>query len=154
MTNVTAPSSCYLPSNSLNLQVKEYPKGTVMDYINNKCPIFAQCVTRAHLEDWFAASSFQSTCFVPCEEYNKRYYAHFRDNPPSIDNARHSALSSTIRNLVSWADLTRSEVIPTYGDFVMQCASVGNSVRVSGYTVLATLEFTNGIVHIINGLVV
>jgi hypothetical protein len=154
MTSITAPISLYNLCSSAKLQYKEYEKGGVMKYIYDYSPVFAFCVQKLQLDDWFNSPNFNATCFVPIREYsneNLDYIMSHIDYQTARDIVSISLISGRVKRKL----LETKELIPTHNKYnSLKISLVDNDVLLNDYIriVKPDIELTNGIVHLVNGL--
>lgn len=111
MTSVYAPTQLYYLEGPTLTVTKKYKRGNAMDYIMRYSPLFAALIQKAGLEDWFDSDEFHSTCFIPCEEYSKKFIEHFRRADKEM--ARAIVTASVVPHYASVATLSAEESVPT-----------------------------------------
>lgn len=147
--------SCY--PTPCTIIYKQYTKGSVMDALMKYSPLFAFLAQYSKLDDLLDSDEFNGTCFAPCLEYSDKYLDFFQKNIDHL-KARHIVLASLLRAPMASRNLNYEQMIPTLNKFF----SLDIFLDVNGTVYLnnARLKLlktdykcTNGILHIVSGLI-
>jgi hypothetical protein len=154
MTSLNAPESLYILQEPTIFKEKKYNPNFIMSYVWSKSPVFAHCIQTAGLEDWFNAETFNSTVLIPCKEYSDAYLNYFIENL-SVMTARDIVLCSTLPGRISYQTLCNEEYIPTYNKYNELGICEKDGILLNGQlrVVRPDMEFMNGMIHVINGLI-
>ena len=155
MTSLYGPTSLYTIQEPTIFVEKHYEPSNMMYFIRKHSPLFAQCIQKAGLEDWFNSDECNATCFIPCKEYSNLHLNTFIDNM-SIQTARKVVLASTLRNRVLSDTLAQSEYIPALDNVQYIHITKDYCNRLVLNNTITIIEkdilLDNGVIHITNGL--
>lgn len=124
-----------------------------MEYIYKRSPIFAFCVQKIGLDDWFDSPCFKSTCFIPCSAYSEQHLEYIMSQI-DYQMARNVVMLSLVRGRVTRDFLSTQEYIPTYDKYQdLRVEQVDGDIILNKdiFIVKSDLEFNNGMVHVVNG---
>ena len=135
---------------------KTYKKGGLMNTIVVNSPIFAHIIQVANMDEWLDSGMFDGTCFAPCKEYSDKYFRQIKEN---LDNglARRIVQDSLLENRFDQKLLFDCNLkIPTLNKttFTNLEIDVSNRTINKKYIIVkGDLQCTNGILHLINGII-
>ena len=122
-----------------------------MDYIYKKCPVFALCLQRSGKDKWADAPDFNSTCFIPSQYYCTKNLEAFRHIDFFTSNL--IVLNSTVPAILKFCDLEADEYVPNCGGiFINVQMSQRGNLSVNGLEIRHSVSLSNGIVHIVDGI--
>ena len=156
MTSLNGPTSLYIEQEPTIFITKEYARGSVMEYIVRCCPLFAFCVQRAGLDDWFNSDDFGCTVFVPCKEYSDLHLNMFIDFI-DVQTARMVVFSALLLNCIPVRALVESEFIPTFDKTrYISIGKIDDKILLNKQVVILKEDvlLKNGIIHIVNGVLI
>lgn len=124
-----------------------YEKGSVMDYIYNRCPAFALCAQKAGQDKWLQEAT--CTIFAPSQYYSTKYFDHFK----TIDfyTANTLILNSTICAKIGIQDFSNDSIPNRAGNYLQVC-SEGDDVFINGQKIKYSVECSNGVIHLLDGM--
>jgi hypothetical protein len=152
--------------------IKPYRKGSLMSIILKQSPIFAFLCQHSQLDTVLDDENFQGTVFAPGKEYCAKYYSYF--DPSTIDHqrARELVLAAVLKAPMRQKDLfdeppgdvpfdgCQTAVLPTMHRYSYLHAQLDPKnmlfpFRINGSLTIirGDLQCTNGVLHILNGLI-
>ena len=140
------------PSCFLNPTKKVYEKGGLMNSLMIYSPIFVYLTQIANLDDFLDSTQFRGTIFAPCKEYSNRFFHKIIGN---VDHgtARKIVLHCCLYNQIKQKELfDEPQTIPTMNKLTHIKTSLNMKIDNKYSVVTGDLQCTNGILHIINGL--
>lgn len=146
------PSSCFKQP-----QIKPYNKGSVMDILMQYSPLMAYFAQYALLDGMLDNLETRYTCFAPCKEYCEKYWHLFQGKIDHL-KARNLVLSCVVKYKISEKELTHFDIIPSlnqYSNIDVRYLPLIKTIELNRSLMIirGDIDCTNGVVHLINGLV-
>lgn len=152
MTSIySADNPYYVEGPGINIPYK-YTKGTVMDFVYKDSPLFALFLQRISADRNFDKSDLYLTCFVPEKMYSSRYFDYF-DSISNFYFCEKAVFNACIRGNISKDNLKTEERIPNLLDNFITISCCGENIFVDGLKILYSVNCSNGIVHVLEGMI-
>ena len=144
---IEADESCFLRPIE-----KVYEKGGMMNALMIYSPIFAYLAQVAKLDGMLDSYEFNGTCIAPCKEYSDKYFKKINRN---VDHgtARKIVLHCCLQNQTRQSDMfDEPKIMPTLNGYTHLKMSINKRIDNKYIVVTGDLQCTNGILHLVNGL--
>jgi hypothetical protein len=153
MTSIYSADNPYFVSGPSIPVPYKYQRGSVMDFIYNESPIYALFLQTIGRDREFDEAGLNITCFVPENLYSDNWFDYLKGAASSFYFCEKAVFNSCIRGQVSRDNLRTEENIPNLMDGFVRVSCCGEDVFVNGLRVLHSAQCSNGVVHVIEGLI-
>ena len=144
--------SYFLESEScFDKKIKNYPKDSILNVLQNISPLFLFLIKKANLEEFFISENFDGTVFAPTMEYCLKYQNFFKN----INHlqAREIVFSCMLSHKMTTTQLNEEEDIPSLFRYTYIKITNFNTINDSIFILKGNINCSSGIVHITSGLI-